>query len=182
METIKIISLIIPSLIMLFTLGNLVFSLGEIHENKSNVPKILLLIFLKLVIYVYLLNNLFYGLEFHNKLNTLLICFLSTYIIFETVFINRILFKVDKLFKKNNIIDNKFQVLKTEIIYNFIYIKNIKYWYITIIFNMLLFLINIYVFFKHVNFTEFNQNIFIFTIILILIKLYILKQFRTWNN
>lgn len=178
MEILKILGLILSVIMILFTLGHVIFSLGEIHQNKSNTPKVLFIWCLKILIYIFLINNLLYGLiltDFESKLNIFLI---SSFIIYESFFINKILFIINRLMKNKSSL-NILLTIEKIIFHGFKYIKYKVYWCLTLCISILLLIINIYnlIFLYKGEHTTFEINNIISFAILLALKITILKHF-----
>jgi len=179
---VKLIGFIIPMIIILFTFGNIVFSIGEISEKKTNIPKILLLTIFKVIIFVLLLDSILYNLTFENILNCVLICLIGSYIVFESIVLNKLLFKINSAYKEHKESKTKKCLNLNNLVYNGWYLKNKKYWIFSLIFVTIIFLINTIDVFDDMKLKIFNQSILIYSSLLIFLKHKIMKEFKTYKQ
>ncbi len=177
----QIFGFLIPTIIILFTFGNLIFSIGELSEQKSNFPKILLLTMFKIIIFVLLLDSILYNLNYKNTIVCSQIVLIGLYICYEAVKLNQVLFKVGKIFKLNlNPVTEKpfYQLNLNNIISGIWYTNNKAYWVISMSVISLIFLSNLVHILVEGELGVFQQAILIYVALLLYIKHKIMSAFK----
>ena len=139
-EMFLLISIIIPAIFLLFSVGYTIFVIGEFKEKNKNIPKLLILTIAK----VFLIGIIFYNMmniilqnEFYQKASIIVYWLLMNYgifVIIESLVVNMQLNKATYVDDKNNeiqevndnILKKKYQIInmKNNILFGFgIFIK-----------------------------------------------------------
>jgi len=189
---VKLLGFIIPTIIILFTFGNIVFSIGELQEKRTNIPKILILAAFKIIIFVLMLDGILYNqLYGFWILSTILVT--GAYICFEAIMLNSLLFKIQGEYKlvqkqiKDSKISKEIKKVKpclnlNDLIYDFWYKKNKFYWITTIILPVIILILNLTDIIVNESLGIFNQGILIYTLLLIFLKHKIICEFKKCKN
>ena len=133
--------IIIPIILLLFSIGYLVFVIGEFKENNNILPNIILFLVTKLSILVLGMSAILHivfdkSIISSNKVFVLMVSFWAVFIYIDTFLINGVLSKIDRFNK--NIINIDKLILKTYIykmLYNLItknkYVFFMKYFFMS---------------------------------------------------
>lgn len=183
---VKLLGFIIPTIIILFTFGNIVFSIGELQEKKTNIPKILILAAFKIIIFVLMLDGILYN-QLYDFWILITIISIGMYIVFEAVMLNNLLFKIQHEYKLHN--QEKAEGKKPKkclnlnsLVYDFWYMKNKFYWIVTLILPTMILILNLTDVIVNESLGIFNQGIFIYTALLIYLKHKIMSEFKKYKN
>lgn len=84
----------VPAFIYLLTLGHLVYSLGEYHEQNNKIPHILMLLMFKLFLIGIILYSI-YSWHFINETASLTMFLWGNMISFDCYYINKMLAHID---------------------------------------------------------------------------------------
>lgn len=115
-EMFLLFSVIIPAIFLLYTLGHIIFVIGEFKEKNKNIPKLLILTMTK----VFLIGIIFYNImniilqnDFNENtnflINSILFCY-GLFIILETLVVNLQLNKTTNFDEKQKINDETLKI------------------------------------------------------------------------
>lgn len=172
------VAIYLPTIFMLYSLGNIVFVMGEFKENFSKVPRLLIMMFTKLVLLSsMLLFSLHYNFDNCMQISIEIPLFvLGIYMIFELFITNKIIhnfskYSVCRFSSKDKFI--RYTKFSTQ---NILKYNKLLFGYTTILlFSVIItFIVAIFI-----NYSTLILSILVLSLLLLLVKVCILKYLKT---
>lgn len=177
---------------ILITLGNVVFSVSELKDkperrNEINMIKIGVFMIVKIFTFALIINLIMYNLfgkdsvYNENLWNDFLIIIVSFQIIFESVSINRTLFRTTKKINITNDTIHDLLEKNSRNLYSRIIYSKPSEWFLALGLNIFT-LAYIFILMVKDNFLLFHQNMMIYFIIIIYIKYLTINLYKEIND